>query len=245
MREGIGSIALYNIIIIFIAVTFAVLAGTMSYSKAFKVNNRIINAIEKYEGYNELAASKIDEVLLSIGYPPNGSHKCSKKQGMSALASLNESYDFCVYQFVEETREWNGRYSTFGVKTFINIDLPIIGEFVKVPVYGRSKMVFSFLPGNAPGPQITKYLSIALKDNELVDLYLNKETGKLTFRKGEAVDIRNLITVYMFSSDDVSYVIEDYGIVDFSTNIVGQNLQLTVRWGEDLSASLLYDVVER
>ncbi len=45
MREGIGSIALYNIIIVFITITFAILAGTLSYSEAFKANNRIINAI--------------------------------------------------------------------------------------------------------------------------------------------------------------------------------------------------------
>ena len=122
MREGIGSIALYNIIIIFIAVTFSVLAGTMSYSKAFKVNNRIINAIEKYEGYNELAAIEINTKLMDIGYKL-GEGSCNKRRGYSPMEDLNPDYNFCVYQYPEETREWNGRYSTYGVLTYIKKSL--------------------------------------------------------------------------------------------------------------------------
>lgn len=150
MREGIGSVALYNIIIVFIFVTFAVLAGTMSYSKAFKANNRIINAIEKYEGYNNNSSEEIDTVLMNIGYRLSAPSKCSKKRGYESLNSLNSSYDFCVYEIPEETREWNGRYSTYGVITYIYLDMPVVGEFLKVPVYGQSKPVFSFNAKNAP-----------------------------------------------------------------------------------------------
>lgn len=150
MREGIGSVALYNIIIVFIFVTFSVLAGTMSYSKAFKTNNRIINAIEKYEGYNINSSNEIDEILGNIGYRLSASKKCSKKRGYEALSTLNSSYDFCVYEIPEETREWNGRYSTYGVITYIYLDMPVVGDFFKIPVYGQSKQVFSFNAKNAP-----------------------------------------------------------------------------------------------
>ena len=51
MREGIGSVFLYNIIIVFIVITFGFLSASLSYMKAFKVNGKIANALEKYEGY--------------------------------------------------------------------------------------------------------------------------------------------------------------------------------------------------
>lgn len=145
MREGIGSIALYNIIIIFIFVTFAILAGTMSYSKAFKVNNRIINAIEKYEGYNGLAATWIDNYLSSIGYQYDPNGKCGKRNGYESVGDdLNKNYRFCVYAYPEETRAHNGQYMTYGVVTYIYFDLPLVGSFLKIPVYGQSNRIFCF-----------------------------------------------------------------------------------------------------
>lgn len=146
MREGIGSIVLYNIIIIFLFVTFAILAGTMSYSKAFKANNRIISAIEKYEGYNEQTASWLDNFLLSMGYTadPNSNGKCPKRNGIDPLEDLNPNYRFCVYPKEEKTKEHQGRYVRYGIVTYIYIDIPVVGNFFRIPVYGESNRVFCF-----------------------------------------------------------------------------------------------------
>lgn len=144
MREGIGSIALYNIIIVFITITFAILAGTMSYSKAFKANNRIINAIEKYEGYNENSAQSINDYLFSIGYQTDTKNSCTFRRGIQPMDDLNPDYWFCVYAKSEETKAHNGQYVKFGVVTYIYIDMPIIGDFLRIPVYGESNRVFCF-----------------------------------------------------------------------------------------------------
>ena len=63
MRESFGSVFLYNIIILFLFITFAFLSGTLSYTKAFKANSFIATAIEKFEGYNDLSR---EEVLTDI-----------------------------------------------------------------------------------------------------------------------------------------------------------------------------------
>lgn len=144
MRESIGSIALYNIIIVFIVVTFAILSGTMSYSKAFKVNNRIINAIEKYEGYNDLSAEWIDKFLATIGYNYDPKGKCGKRNGYEPVLDRNKDYWFCVYAYPEETRAHNGQYMSYGVITYIYIDIPLIGDYLRVPVYGKSNRIFCF-----------------------------------------------------------------------------------------------------
>ena len=78
MKQGIGEIATLNIIIIFIVIVFGLLSATISYYKAFKVNTRILDIIEKYEGYNEFSRSEIERSLDTIGYVKNnnGSFTC-------------------------------------------------------------------------------------------------------------------------------------------------------------------------
>ena len=66
MREGIGSVFLYNMIILFIIIVFGLISATISYYKAFKVNERILSTIEKFEGHNDLAKAEIDDYLISI-----------------------------------------------------------------------------------------------------------------------------------------------------------------------------------
>ena len=68
MSTSIGHTFLYNLIILFIIIIFAFLSGTLSYYKAFKVNNRIVYIIEKYEGYNEFAKTEIETLLSNLGY---------------------------------------------------------------------------------------------------------------------------------------------------------------------------------
>ena len=56
MRESIGTISLLNFIFIYIFIVMAIIAGTISYYRAYRVNNVIVRAIEKFEGYNKLSA---------------------------------------------------------------------------------------------------------------------------------------------------------------------------------------------
>jgi hypothetical protein len=68
MRESIGTVTLLNFIIIFIFIIFAFLMGTFSYYKAYKVNNYMVAAIEKYEGFNKLSYEEIENKLANMGY---------------------------------------------------------------------------------------------------------------------------------------------------------------------------------
>ena len=68
MKESIGYTSTLNIVIIFILISFAILMAIMSYSRAFKINNRIMNEIEKCEGYNTCTVKEIDRILTNYGY---------------------------------------------------------------------------------------------------------------------------------------------------------------------------------
>ena len=43
-----------------------------------------------------------------------------------------------------KTGKYNGQYVRYGVTTYIYIDVPILGDFIRVPVYGESNRVFCF-----------------------------------------------------------------------------------------------------
>lgn len=139
MREGIGSAFLYNMIIIFIVIVFAILAATLTYYKAFKVNTRIINSLEKFEGYNSLAIIEIDNTLQTIGYMPRLGQKCPDKRGTGVLETEDKKYYYCVYYFKE-----NNRYFRYGVVTYITIDIPLVNQYLRIPVYTKSNRIFLF-----------------------------------------------------------------------------------------------------
>lgn len=139
MRESIGSAFLYNIIIVFIIIVFAFLAGTLSYAKAFKVNTRIVSAIEKYEGYNSLANTEINKILQTLGYRVGNNSNCPTREGRHALTNISANYRYCVYEF----NEGNG-YRTYGVVTYMSMDIPIVGGVMQIPVYSRTIRLYNF-----------------------------------------------------------------------------------------------------
>ena len=147
MREGIGSVFLYNIIIIFIVITFGFLAASLSYMKAFKVNGKIANALEKYEGYNWLADREIAQTLNTIGYRtgevdcPSRKHNGIEYSAVSAGSYKNHQY--CIYEYIKGN-DFKGGYFNYGILTYIYLDIPILGGTFKLPVYSESESIFKF-----------------------------------------------------------------------------------------------------
>jgi len=154
MREGIGETFTYNIIILFIIIVFGILAATISYYKAFKVNNRILDSIEKFEGYNAASRADIEGKLKTIGYTVNTENaKCPERSG-ATLEKQDGTYLYCVYYYEDDrgTREKkenerNGDnepiYYNYSVASYIYIDLPIAGQF-KIPVYTKGERTYNF-----------------------------------------------------------------------------------------------------
>lgn len=143
MREGLGSIFLYNLIILFILIVFAFLVGTMSYAKAFRVNSKITKVLEKYEGYNHLADAEITNVLKTLGYV-SAPAKCEKFRNLTPLNKISNEHDYCLY---EERDANDKRHITIGVLTYMYLDLPLVNAF-KIPIYSRTERIFCFRVNN-------------------------------------------------------------------------------------------------
>ena len=143
MKEGIGFTATINIITIFIVVTFGFLSATLLYYKAYKVNNMISDSIEKYEGYNSLAQTEINQQLATMGYI-TGSH-CTKKQiGDNGVVTENKSgYDYCV----KYKKKSNGNYYNYEIITYLRIDIPVVDLALNLPVKTTTENIYYFSEG--------------------------------------------------------------------------------------------------
>lgn len=138
---------MYNIIIIFIVITFGFLAATLSYMKAFKVNGRIAKALENHEGYNVLSNEEITNTLTSLGYrfQDPSTLDCPVRDGKYALSAISgKQHYYCLY---ENDYYQNGtiksRYFNYGILTYIFVDLPMGIQF-KLPVYSETEKIFHF-----------------------------------------------------------------------------------------------------
>lgn len=147
MRESIGSVFLYNIIIVFIVITFGFLSASLSYMKAFKVNGKIANSLEKFEGYNWLSDQEIANTLLTIGYKtitpecPSREHNGYTYQPVDA--GNYKLHEYCIYEY-NNGIDFEGGYFSYGIVTYIHLDIPIIGGMFKIPVYSESESIFKF-----------------------------------------------------------------------------------------------------
>ena len=75
MRDAFGGIVNITTIVVFLVIVSGYLAFNVSYTKAFRVKNKIITALEQYEGkcgkYDEgNCDAAIDEYIQQVGYSP-------------------------------------------------------------------------------------------------------------------------------------------------------------------------------
>ncbi|MEG1739606.1 MAG: hypothetical protein RR266_04150 [Bacilli bacterium] len=154
MKEAISNSVILGIVITFMAILVALLATSSSYSKAFKVKNRVIEMIEQNQGYDDGLVSgtdfidMIDTELAKYGYRQNTSikndcpikektyfNKDNKAIRTGVLANQSSRYNYCVYKFQTD----KGFY--YGVLTYMYFDIPLVDN-IKLSVYGETKTLF-------------------------------------------------------------------------------------------------------
>jgi len=154
MKESIGNAMLFYIIITFVVVLIMFFVGSLSYSKAYKVKNKIVEEIEKEETYNQAAIDEIESWLAGggengkgIGYRYNtgsliNTGNCPAVDN-ATLINQKSNYQYCVYEINTCTNGREGRCGKYyKVVAYMYFDLPIIGDLIKIPVSGET-MIFT------------------------------------------------------------------------------------------------------
>ena len=140
MKSAIGNTFIVNFIIVFTVIFVGLFVGATSYTKAMRIKNRITDIIEENNGYNSNAAAEIESYLQKAGYRidnvsssgcSTNSNSYNKIEYPSNTPTGN--YDYCIFRYD------TNKSSYYGVKTYMYLDVPIIGDLVKIGVYGETK----------------------------------------------------------------------------------------------------------
>lgn len=141
MKSAIGNAFIINFIIIFTIIFIGLFVGSLSYTKAMRIKNRITDIIEQNNGYNSNVEKEINDYLKDAGYRISkvNSKGCKvdneKYEVVYPSTTSVGNYDYCIFKFT------NKKGSYYGVKTYMYLDLPIIGDNLKIGVYGETKVL--------------------------------------------------------------------------------------------------------
>jgi len=140
VKKAIGGAYVYNLVIIFLLIMFGFFLALFSYTKAYRVSKSVVTIIENHSGYNDNTQKDIDAYLNNMGYRVN-SDSCpqrndSKGKKVDAIESTDSG--LCIYEISKENS-----YITYGVVTYMTIDLPLI-NLIKVPIYGETEKIYIF-----------------------------------------------------------------------------------------------------
>lgn len=131
MREAVGNTFIIGIIITFVIVFIILFATSTSYTKAYKVKNRIIDIIEENNGLSPAVYREIDDFLGGIGYRVNESNRACPDGGTNP----STSYRYCI-----STKPTNkGVY--YVVTAYMYFDVPILSTLLEMPVQGETKIL--------------------------------------------------------------------------------------------------------
>ena len=140
MKAATGNALLMNIIIVFLVVVLGVLVTSITYTKAFRVKNRIVEVIENYDGdfnnHEDQIRNDITTSLSNVGYRLKGTSNCRTLNDGSTAYEEGKDYYYCVYRYGTD----RGHY--YKVVTYMYLDLPVINEILNIPVYGETKVFY-------------------------------------------------------------------------------------------------------
>lgn len=145
MKESIAQAFILNLILFFFVILVLLLFGSINYSKAYKVKNRIITIIEKYGEWSTDAKSEVADNMVKAGYQTttDGNGKCEKFINGGTLVypvyadATGRHYDYCVIEHDSSV----GKY--YQVVVYMKFEIPVIGGFLEFPVKGETKALYA------------------------------------------------------------------------------------------------------
>ena len=128
MRDAVGGVVNIFLISLFMVVIAGYMAFNVSYVKAFKVKNKIIDLVEQYEGHcmpneDKKCTQLIEDYMTKIGYNTPvveiSDYVCNRQKG------------YCIRKV--EVNKTGGGYTAdpkayYKIVTQVNIDIPIINN---------------------------------------------------------------------------------------------------------------------
>lgn len=157
MKDAMGGTWLTGLVILFLALFACFLAYSISYTKAFRTKNEIINIIEKNEGFT---MSPNSARLHDLNLEALKEDTTTEGKAFAFIKGLGYDYDTAENAGCgEDGTMQNGGYCLkkfcptdgkiyYKVTTFIALTIPIFNVTVKLPISGETKTMFYDVTGN-------------------------------------------------------------------------------------------------
>lgn len=160
MKEAIGGISIFQIVIVFILFFAGIMCLTINHSIAFGVKDEVVNIIQKNGNVNDNTISEIANKLLENGYRITG--KCPdgydgyNREGKKTSTQTT----FCIKKSVVQeafnqdplikckglcnTIEENELGMTYyEIVLFYQLDIPGLNDIMNFKMYGSTKVLFN------------------------------------------------------------------------------------------------------
>ena len=145
MRDSFGGAFMLNLMMIFIVIFVSFMAVALTYAKAFRVKNGIINRLEQYQfDIGDIdTIDLIDSYLSASVY--NYSYESLKTQcSNQAMVGGEHEYVFtnngaCIIKYEDDVDGISSRY--FRVFTYIPIRFPFLGLDYFISIVGETQTI--------------------------------------------------------------------------------------------------------
>lgn len=157
MKESIGGISLFNIVIVFVILFTGYISLSINYSKAYNVKNELITIIKNQGGvctssnsgsggncYN--FSEQIAEFFKETSYRNLGN--CDTGDGWIGysrsgdLVSDGKNSAFCVKAIKLKSNSELPNALYYQVKVFYQLDLPVIRAFFDFSIFGETSRIY-------------------------------------------------------------------------------------------------------
>jgi len=171
MKEALGGVSIFQIVIIFIILFAGIMCLTINESKAFGVKDEIITIIQNQKfgvgisplnnEINNSTASKISQHLNEVGYRTTGTCPSNEWKGYDRnghVVTNNASYCIKVndvsnsfyLDLVEKCKNNKCSVTTndypkmvyYDVVLFYQLDIPVLNDVMNFKIYGSTKVMF-------------------------------------------------------------------------------------------------------
>ena len=133
MKEAVGQTISLEVILVFMIFLNAFLAFSVNYTKAFRVKNKVINAIEQYEGITPSTKTAIDNYIKTVGYSvTTKSGEKDWRNGVKVEAKCVGPVGGTTSSNSCKNPVKGTKYKVYySVTTVISFNVPIIGPVLK------------------------------------------------------------------------------------------------------------------
>ncbi len=150
MKESIGNAFVYGVFIMFFLLAILLLSSSISYSRANKIKNKLVNSVQSYASSLTTEPNQsmfntpefiepVDEYLRTVGYrrATDLNHSgCNNTDGGLKM-DLGSMYDYCIIGYQTN----RGYY--YKIVAYMYFDVPIIGSTLKFPISGSTKVIYN------------------------------------------------------------------------------------------------------